>query len=86
MLFGSYARGDSDVESDVDIAILADISRDDERNYTDAIVSLIAKIDKKYEYAALLSPIILSYSFFEEWNEAIPFYKAVKTEGVRLNA
>jgi len=86
ILFGSYARGDYDDESDVDIAILADISRDEEKNYTDDIVALMSKVDKKHSYSILLSPIILSYGFFEEWNETIPFYRTVKNEGVRLIA
>ena len=74
ILFGSYARGDYDKESDVDIAILVDIPREEERIYTDDIVALMSKVDKKYSYAVLLSPIILSSSFFEEWYETIPFY------------
>jgi predicted nucleotidyltransferase len=86
ILFGSYARGDYNYESDVDIAILADISREEERNYTDDIVALMSKVDKKYGYAVLLAPIILSYSFFTEWQETIPFYRTVKNEGVRLIA
>jgi len=86
ILFGSYARGDYDSESDVDIAILADIPRADESVYVDDIVSLLSTIDKKHSYKVLLSPIILSYKFFEEWQETIPFYRAVKYEGVRLIA
>jgi len=86
ILFGSYARGDYDEESDVDILILADIPREEERNYTDNMVALMSEVDKKYGYSVLLSPIILSYSFFEEWQETIPFYSTVKNEGVGLIA
>ncbi|MCL2436834.1 MAG: nucleotidyltransferase domain-containing protein [Clostridiales bacterium] len=85
ILFGSYARGDYDQESDVDIAILVDIPREEERIYTDDIVALMSKVDKKYSYTVLLAPIVLSSNFFEEWYETIPFYWAVKNEGVRLN-
>ena len=86
ILFGSYARGDYDTESDVDIAVLVDIPREDERNYTDDIVALMSNVDKKYHYAVLLSPIVLSYNFFEEWRETIQFYNTVKNEGVRIIA
>ena len=86
VLFGSYARGDYDKESDVDIAVLVDIPREEERFYIDDIVALISEVDKKYSYAVLLAPIILSNSFFEEWQDTIPFYGAVKNEGVRLIA
>ena len=86
VLFGSYARGDYDDESDVDIAILANISRGEERLYTDDIINLLSSVDKKYGYSVLLSPIVLSYSFFKEWQETIPFYQTVKNEGVKLIA
>ena len=46
ILYGSYARGDYDNESDVDIAILVDIPRDEERIYTDDIVALMSAVDK----------------------------------------
>jgi len=85
ILFGSYATGNNDEESDIDIAILADIPREAEKNYTDAIVSLIAKIDREYEYVVLLSPILISKSFFDEWNEVIPFYRTLKTKGVKID-
>jgi len=85
VLFGSYSRGDFDESSDVDIAILADIPREHERNYTNDVVSLIAKIDAEYNFGLFISPIIISRSFFEEWSETIPFYKALKTEGVRID-
>jgi len=86
ILFGSYARGDNDAESDVDIAILVDIPKEDEVKYFDAIVGLISMLDKKYNYAALLAPTVLSYDFFKQWQETIPFYGNIVSEGVKLSA
>ena len=86
ILFGSYARGDYDNESDIDIALLVDITREDERHYTDDVVSLVSEVDKKYGYIVVLAPIVLSYVFFTEWQEAIPFYRAIRDEGVSLSA
>jgi len=86
ILFGSYARGDNDSESDVDIAVLADIPKEDEAIYVDEVIGLISKVDKKYNYAVLLSPTVLSYSFFTQWQEAIPFYRNIMDEGVRISA
>jgi len=85
VLFGSYSRGDFDESLDVDIAILADITREYECNYTNDVVPLIAKIDAEYDFGLFILPIIISRSFFEEWSETIPFYKALKTEGVRMD-
>ena len=85
ILFGSYSRGDFDAGSDVDIAILADIPREQERHYTHDVVSLIAKIDDEYGYSFFISPIIISKPFFDEWHETIPFYRNLKNEGVRID-
>ncbi|MCL2199372.1 MAG: nucleotidyltransferase domain-containing protein [Defluviitaleaceae bacterium] len=85
ILFGSYSRSDFDTDSDVDVAILADIPRENERDYTNDIVSLISKIDNDYGYSFLISPIVISKSFFEEWRETIPFYKTLKNEGVKID-
>jgi len=85
ILFGSYSRGDFEADSDVDIAIIADIPREHERHYTNDLVSLISKIDNEYGYSLLISPIIISKSFFEEWHETIPFYRTLKNEGVKID-
>ena len=86
VLFGSYARGDYDPNSDVDIAILADIEREEENNFINDIIALMSQIDKRHNFTLLLSPVVISSSFFEEWQETIPFYKNIKKEGVRLIA
>jgi len=85
ILFGSYSRGDFDAGSDVDIAILADIPRENERHYTNDVVALIAKIDDKYNYNFFISPVIISKRFFEEWSDSVPFYKTLKNEGVKID-
>jgi len=86
ILFGSYARGDNDAESDVDIAILANIPKEDEMKYIDAIIALMSELDSKYNYAVLLSPTVLSYSFFTQWQDTIPFYRNIIDDGVKLSA
>ncbi|MCL2427477.1 MAG: nucleotidyltransferase domain-containing protein [Oscillospiraceae bacterium] len=86
ILFGSYARGDNNFESDVDIAVLADIPKEDEMKYVDDIIELMSMVDKKHNYAILLSPTVLSYKFFKQWQETIPFYRNIANEGVTLSA
>ena len=86
ILFGSYARGDYDTESDVDIAILADISRNDESKYNKQIIKMIGDIYEEKGYSVVLSPIVISADFFEEWKNDLPFYKNVASEGVRIVA
>lgn len=86
ILFGSYARGDFDEESDVDIVLLFDIPRDKESTLNSAVADIVSEIDEQFSYAVLLSPMVISYSFFEEWKDTLPFYKNLSYEGVRLSA
>ena len=86
VLFGSYARGDFDAESDIDIAILADVSREDEHKYSREIVRITESIYDVYGYSHVLSPVIINSHTYNEWKDYLPFYKNVATEGVRIVA
>lgn len=86
ILFGSYARGDFDSESDVDIAVLANIEREEERMYSKQLIRIIGDIYEKHGYSVVLSPIVISADFFEQWKDDMPFYRNVAAEGVRIVA
>ena len=86
ILYGSYARGDYDADSDVDLAVIVDLPGGSEMQLRHQLTDIVSNIDKKYGYAALLSPILISYPVYEEWKEAMPFYRNIETEGVRLSA
>ena len=59
-LFGSKARGDSDDQSDVDLAILIDeLSQTEKRK----IIGLVA--DCEGRYLVVVSPLILSMTSFD---------------------
>jgi predicted nucleotidyltransferase len=84
ILFGSYARGDYDQESDIDIMILVDMEKEKLKNYMQKYSLLAA--DLCLEYEILVSPILQSDKFFKEWLDYLPFYQNVNTEGVRISA
>lgn len=84
ILYGSYARGDYDDESDIDVMILADISHEETCKYISAVVSAASKAD--WDYGALLSPNVTSYSHFKKYREAMPFFRNIDNEGVHLLA
>lgn len=86
ILFGSYARGDFDAESDVDVVLLMDVPHEDETAYHKQMVQLLGDLYEQFGYATVVSPVIISASFFEEWKNDLPFYKTVVTEGVRIVA
>jgi len=86
ILFGSYARGDYDIESDVDLMLLMDIPREEERVYSSQLVRIMENVYDVFGYSVVLSPIVTSNAFFSEWSDVLPFYRNVATEGVKVVA
>ena len=82
ILFGSCARGDFDDESDVDVMILLDIEREDERVEREKIHPVVFMLDEKYGYELLFSTLVRSYKDFNYWLQAKPFYMNVRKDGI----
>jgi len=62
-LFGSYARGDANEESDIDCLVLLDrVDPADDRAITDLAADLIWQIG-----GAVISPLVMSAAEFEKW-------------------
>lgn len=82
ILFGSYARGDYDADSDIDILII--LKRSDSE-ISDSISGMSDKAMESNEYEDFLSIIQLSD---KQWKEAekmsTPFYNTVSKEGIVL--
>ncbi len=81
ILYGSYARGDYDEESDIDIMIMVDMSREELANYRRLINNYCADLDLQYN--VLLSSKLQSKPIFEKWKNIISFYQNVIKEGVK---
>ena len=84
ILFGSYARGDFDSESDVDIAVLLDMPREEIKRHRKEVVSLSSKIASRHDKLASFQEIALAD--FRAYQDASGFYRNIAREGVVLNA
>lgn len=73
-LYGSYARGDFDNESDVDILLTVDLEP--------AAISS----DLSLDHDVTVSITIKSFDHFHRYSSVLPFYKNVLTEGIRYPA
>lgn len=80
ILYGSYARGDYDDESDIDIMIMVDMSREELVKYRHIINNFCAELD--LQYSVLLASKLQSKPFFDQWKNALPFYQNVIKDGV----
>jgi len=84
ILYGSYARGDFNEDSDVDIMILADIDDSEIWKIRNKMCEVTS--DLALELDVLVSARIKSRQIFEKWVDTLPYYKNVRKDGVMLYA
>jgi predicted nucleotidyltransferase len=84
ILFGSYARGDYDEESDIDIMVIADIAPEDADDARNRINRLAGDLDLEYNVVIYLS--IECGSKFHKYVSFVPFYMNAQKDGVELHA
>ena len=84
ILYGSYARGDFDSESDIDIMILVKNKESElkaiEKKVSDAVW------DIGMENKVFITAFVNNYDLFNSRLEISPFYRNVKNDGVELYA
>jgi predicted nucleotidyltransferase len=80
ILYGSYARGDFDSESDVDFAVIADIGLADISMHDNFLGSICLDLSLKYD--ALISILIISEVNFNDYQSILPFYANLVKEGI----
>lgn len=84
LLYGSYARGEQDEYSDMDIMVLVNVTDNEVKQYNDAIVDVMSDISLKY--GVLPTIIGKNYGHFYHWVPFLPFYQNVRTEGIEYYA
>ena len=82
ILYGSYARGDFNKNSDIDIMILTDLNEKEIEDYRDKISDIVFEIELDKEI--YISPIIKNVDKYNARINVIPFYMTVQKEGVEL--
>ena len=81
-LYGSYARGDFDEDSDIDFAAVVNGDRLDLQNKCHGVWNEANKID--LEYDVITSPTVIPADEFEKYRDELPYYKNILTEGKLL--
>ena len=84
ILFGSYARGDAEPGSDIDVLLLVDAPRQviSERSWK--VGDLAAEL--LLDHGIVVSPIVENRDYFHSNLELSPLYRNIQNEGVRLVA
>lgn len=84
ILYGSYARGDFNDDSDIDIMILLDITDLEAKVYFDSLIDMT--YDFNLDNDLDINPYAKSKAHFMKWVNDYPFYANVNKEGVVLYA
>ena len=82
ILFGSYARGDYEKNSDIDIMLLTDCNEEELIKYRGIIRDVACDIELDND--VIISPIVKNIDKYKERIDVIPFYMNVEKEGVIL--
>ena len=82
ILFGSYARGDYNEESDIDIILIADLPPLQLAKYRADLDSLCSTL--LYNYGIVVSIIEKDAETYNKYAKILPFYKNIEKEGIRI--
>ena len=80
-LYGSYARGDYNNESNVDILITIILERTDIAKFRYALATVTSDLSLKHDVT--VSIIVKPHNEFILYRDSIPFYMNVVEEGIR---
>lgn len=82
VLYGSYARGDFTRESDIDIMVILDCTKDEVLTYRKRISRMASRIG--LEHDIMLSVLLRDKDSYLTGQEVLPFYQNIAREGVEL--
>lgn len=83
IVYGSYARGDYNENSDIDVMVLTSLAEEDITEVEYKLYDIA--FDFLMEYGVDISVIVKNEEHFKYWLGALPFYDNVEREGVVIN-
>lgn len=83
-LYGSYARGDNTKDSDIDLVAIVRGSREEVQKPLEKIWDTSS--DLGLEYDIVVSPKVIPYNEFIEYQDILPYYRNIVQEGVKISA
>ncbi len=80
-LYGSYARGDYDAESDIDVLLTVKADGEDIAQYRDSLAEISSDLSLKHDVTISITTKPLEQ--FLRYSGVVPFYRNVLQEGIR---
>lgn len=82
ILYGSYARGDYDDESDIDIMVRIKCSRDELINYLTIFTKFTSRLSIENDITVSVS--VVDTESFEKFKNHLQYYLNIQKEGIRV--
>ena len=79
ILYGSYARGDFDDESDIDYTAIVDGDRRELQQKLKSVWARSAELGMEND--VVISPTVIPESEYEQYKEILPYYRNIMEEG-----
>lgn len=84
ILYGSYARGDYDEESDIDVMVRVKLSQAELKTHQWNMSVFSSRLGLAENI--MISLNLQDYETFEQYKDALPFYRNVILDGVMIGA
>ncbi len=84
VLYGSYARGTHDAESDIDIVAIVRGGRAELQKKLREVWEVTSELELEYE--TVLSLTVIPFEEYEEYRDVLPYYRNIEREGVSIVA
>ena len=84
ILYGSYARGDYHTDSDVDVVAIVHGDRKTLQQQLKKVWDSSCELE--LEYDTILSPTVIPYEEFKQYQTVLPYYRNISQEGVVISA
>ena len=85
ILYGSYARGDHEEYSDIDVMIVVDMDKYELTAHREEVWDFAEDLACEYNYEIVLSLKLQHEKTFLDWSKVLPYYKNVLREGVTIH-
>lgn len=82
LLYGSYARGNFESNSDIDIVAIVEGERAVLQEQLKKVWDVSS--DLEIEYGTILSPTVIPHDEFEKYKNDLPYYGNILREGVDI--
>lgn len=84
VLYGSYARGDYEKDSDIDVVAIVRGNRVELQTELKKVWDISS--DLELEYGTIVSPTVIPFEEYEKYKNDLPYYRNIQNEGVEIVA